>query len=76
LRRPIAEQNRCNRPPHSQDIAITKACAAALEKLDILLHDNVVVGRKGLRARPITVMISHRDPIPARRQEYRDDQFV
>ena len=24
-----------------------KACAAALEKLDILLHDHVVVGRKG-----------------------------
>ena len=33
--------------PSRDDIAITKACAAALEKLDILLHDHVVVGRKG-----------------------------
>jgi DNA repair protein RadC len=33
--------------PSRDDIAITKAVAAALEKLDILLHDHVVVGRKG-----------------------------
>jgi DNA repair protein RadC len=33
--------------PSRDDIAVTKACAAALEKLDILLHDHVVVGRKG-----------------------------
>jgi len=33
--------------PSRDDVAITKACAAALEKLDILLHDHVVVGRKG-----------------------------
>ena len=29
--------------PSRDDIAITKACAAALEKLDILLHDHVDV---------------------------------
>ena len=33
--------------PSRDDVAITKACAAALEKLDILLHDHVVIGRKG-----------------------------
>src|SRR5215475_8023980 len=33
--------------PSRDDVAITKACAAALEKLDIMLHDHVVVGRKG-----------------------------
>jgi len=33
--------------PSRDDVAITKACIAALEKLDILLHDHVVIGRKG-----------------------------
>ena len=33
--------------PSRDDVAITKVCAAALEKLDIRLHDHVVVGRKG-----------------------------
>ena len=33
--------------PSRDDVAITKAVAAALEKLDIMLHDHVVVGRKG-----------------------------
>ena len=33
--------------PSRDDVAITKACAATLEKLDILLHDHVIVGRKG-----------------------------
>ncbi len=33
--------------PSRDDVAITKACAAALEKLGILLHDHVVIGRKG-----------------------------
>ncbi len=32
-------------PPSRDDVAMTKAAAA--EKLGILLHDNLVVGRKG-----------------------------
>ena len=33
--------------PSKDDVAMTKAVAAAAEKLGILLHDHVVVGRKG-----------------------------
>jgi DNA repair protein RadC len=33
--------------PSKDDVAITKAVAAAAEKLGILLHDHVVVGRQG-----------------------------
>ena len=33
--------------PSRDDVAITKAVAAALDKLEIILHDHVVVGRKG-----------------------------
>jgi DNA repair protein RadC len=33
--------------PSRDDVAITKAVAAALDKLEITLHDHVVVGRKG-----------------------------
>jgi DNA repair protein RadC len=33
--------------PSKDDVAITKAVAAAAEKLGILLHDHVVVGRHG-----------------------------
>ena len=33
--------------PSRDDVAMTKAVAAAAEKLGILLHDHLVVGRKG-----------------------------
>ena len=33
--------------PSKDDVTMTKAVAAAAEKLGILLHDHVVVGRKG-----------------------------
>ena len=36
-----------NPTPSKDDVAMTKAVAAAAEKLGILLHDHVVVGRKG-----------------------------
>jgi DNA repair protein RadC len=36
--------------PSRDDVAMTKAVAAAAEKLGILLHDHLVVGRKGHRS--------------------------
>jgi DNA repair protein RadC len=33
--------------PSRDDVAMTKAVAAATEKLGMLLHDHLVIGRKG-----------------------------